>query len=135
MLNPLMLGPLLEFGKNILDRFIPDAEEKRKAEFELIRMAAEGDMKIVLAQLEINAREAANPSVFVSGGRPACIWVCAIGFAYSTIVQPALHWAALIKGWPIPPEINVDILMYVLGALLGLSLSRTYEKKQGVASK
>jgi hypothetical protein len=87
-MNPLILGPLLEMGKSLLDRVIPDQEEKRKAEMELIKMAADGELKQVMGQLEINAKEAAHPSVFVAGWRPAFGWVGAAAFGYSTILQP-----------------------------------------------
>ena len=69
-MNPLILGPILEVGKTLLDRFIPDPEKKREAEMELVRMAAEGELKQTIAQLEINAREASHASVFVAGWRP-----------------------------------------------------------------
>jgi sensor domain CHASE-containing protein len=73
-MNPLILGPLFEMGKTLLDRFVPDPEKKREAEAEFLRMAAEGELKQVIAQLEINAREATHASVFVAGWRPAFGW-------------------------------------------------------------
>jgi len=68
--NPLLLGPIFEIGKTLLDRFVPDPAKKAEAEMELVRMAADGELKQIIAQLEINAREAAHPSVFVAGWRP-----------------------------------------------------------------
>jgi len=134
-MNPLILGPLFEVGKTLLDRFIPDPEEKRKAEAEFVRMAADGELKQVVAQLEINAREAQHPSIFVSGGRPFFLWVGGVGFAYSVIIQPVLAWIAAIKGWPAPPDVNQDLLWVVVTGLLGLSGLRSAEKFKGVASK
>lgn len=134
-MNPLFLGPLLDFGKSLLDRWFPNAEEKQKAQFEMMRMAAEGDLKVVLGQLEINAQEAANPSLLVSGGRPAFLWVGCAGFAYATIVQPLLHWVSLMKGWPAPPVLNIDLLWVVITGLLGISGLRSVDKFNGVATK
>jgi len=134
-MNPLILGPLFEVGKTLLDRFIPDPEAKRQAEAEFVRMAAEGELKQVVAQLEINAREAQHPSIFVSGGRPFFLWVGGVGFAYSVIIQPVLAWIAAIKGWPAPPDVNQDLLWVVVTGLLGLSGLRSAEKFKGVASK
>lgn len=131
----LFLAPLLDFGAKLLDRFIPDAEEKRKAEADMLRMIADGELRVVLAQLEINAREAANPSIFVSGGRPLFLWVGGVGFAYASIIQPVLAWVALIKGWPVPPEVNNDLLWVVITGLLGISGLRSVDKAKGVASK
>lgn len=134
-MNPLLIGPLFEFGKTLIDRFFPDAEKKREAEAAMLAMAADGELKTVLAQLEINAREAASPSLFVSGGRPLFLWVGGFGFAYATIVQPVLSWLALIKNWPTPPNVNTDLLWIVVSGLLGIGSMRMVEKVKGVASK
>ena len=134
-MNPLLLGPIFEIGKTLLDRFVPDPEKKAAAEMDLIRMAADGELKQVIAQLEINAKEAAHPSVFVSGGRPFIMWICGVGLAYSCIGHPLLSWFSAVKGWPLPPTVDSEVLMYVLGGLLGLGGMRTFEKTKGVASK
>lgn len=133
--NPLFLGPLLEVGKTLLDKFVPDPEEKRKAEAELLSMAMQGELKQVLAQLEINAREAQHPSVWVAGWRPGAGWVGVAGFGYAVFLQPLLTWAASIQGWPAPPGIDADLLWVVLSGMLGIGGLRTYEKAKGVASK
>ena len=44
-MNPLLLGPIFELGSKLLERWIPDPEKKREAEMELVRMAAEGELK------------------------------------------------------------------------------------------
>jgi hypothetical protein len=132
-MNPLLLGPILEVGKTLLDRFVPDPEKKREAELELVRMAADGELKQVIAQLEINAREATHPSVFVAGWRPAFGWCGAAGFLYATIGQPLLAWGASLKGWPAPPSLNLDLLWVVVTGLLGIGGLRTIEKAKGVS--
>lgn len=100
---------------------------------ELVRMAADGELKQVIAQLEINAREAAHPSVFVAGWRPAFGWCGAAGFVYATILQPLLAWGASIKGWPAPPVLNLDLLWVVVTGMLGIGGLRTFEKAKGVS--
>jgi hypothetical protein len=134
-MNPLILGPLLEMGKNLLDRVIPDQEEKRKAEMELIKMAADGELKQVMGQLEINAKEAAHPSVFVAGWRPAFGWVGAAAFGYSTILQPLLTWIGT-NAWhwaSAAPTIESDLLWVVITGMLGIGGMRTFEKQKGVS--
>ena len=131
-MNPLLLGPIFEIGKSLIDRFLPDPAAKAAAELDLVKMAADGDMKQMLAQLEINAREAQNPSLFVAGGRPLFMWIGGFGFGYATIIQPFLAWVALIKGWPAPPDVNVDLLWVVITGLLGIGTLRTVEKAKGV---
>lgn len=131
-MNPLFLAPLLEVGKTLIDRFLPDPEKKREAEMELFRMAADGELKQVIAQLEINAREASHPSVWVAGWRPFFGWAGGVGFVYAVICQPMLSWAASIKGWPVPPELNLDLLWVVVTGMLGIGGLRTFEKRAGV---
>ena len=132
-MNPLLLGPIFEIGKALLDRFVPDPEKKREAELEMIRMAADGDLKQTLAQLEINAREAVNPSLFVAGWRPFFGWIGGVGFLYTTVIQPMLAWYGASKGWPTPPSVNLDLLWVVVTGLLGIGGLRTFEKTRGVA--
>jgi len=134
-MNPLLLGPVLDIGGKIIERLFPDPMAKAAAELELLKLTQAGELQTVLAQLEINAKEAAHPSVFVSGGRPFIMWICGLGLAYATLIQPALVWLATIKGWPVPPDVNSDLLVYVLGGLLGLGGLRSLEKVKGVASK
>jgi hypothetical protein len=130
--NPLILGPLFEVGKTLIDRFLPDPEKKREAEMELVRMAADGELKQVIAQLEINAREAAHPSVWVAGWRPFFGWAGGVGFIYATMLQPLLSWVAAVKGWPAPPALNIDLLWVVITGMLGIGGLRTFEKSKGV---
>ena len=53
-MNPLFLGPILEVGKTLLDRFVPDPEKRREAEAAFLKQAMDGELKQVIAQLEIN---------------------------------------------------------------------------------
>jgi hypothetical protein len=132
-MNPLILGPILEIGKSILERFVPDPTKKAEMELELFKMAAEGELKQVIAQLEINAREALHPSIFVAGWRPFFGWAGGIAFVYSTILQPLLAWYAAYKGIPLPPELNMDLLWVVITGMLGIGGLRTFEKHKGVS--
>src|SRR5574343_733545 len=127
-MNPLLLGPILEIGKSLIDRWFPDPEKKAAAELELLKLTTENDLKNVLAQLEINAREAAHPSLFVAGWRPFVGWTCGMGLAFASILYPLLVWLARVRGWPSPPTLDTDVLMYVLGAILGVGTLRTVEK-------
>jgi hypothetical protein len=135
-MNPLMIGSVLEIGKSLLDRFGPEDKAKRRVmEAEFLRMAAEGELKQVIAQLEINAREAQHPSVFVAGWRPGFGWAGVVGFAYAVMLQPMLAWASAIHGWPEPPALNLDLLWVVVTGMLGIGGLRTFEKTKNVETK
>jgi len=131
-MNPLILGPLLDMGSRLISRLVPDKEEARKAEVEFLRAAMDGELKQVIAQLEINAREAGHPSVWVAGWRPFFGWVGGAAFAYSVIIQPILTWWAYAHGHSAPPNVESDLLWVVITGMLGIGGLRTYEKRQGV---
>lgn len=131
-MNPLILGPLFDLGKDLLDRWFPDPEKKAEAERAYIAMLQDQEFKKIVAQLEINAKEAVSPHIWVSGWRPFIGWTCGSGFLYATIGQPVLTWLATVKGFPLPPSVDTEVLMYVLGGMLGLGVYRTAEKIKGV---
>ncbi len=132
-MNPLILGPVLEVGQKLIERFFPDKEKAAEAEREFLKMAMQGELTQVLAQLEINAKEAAHPSVWVAGWRPFFGWVGGVAFAYSVVVQPVMVWYGLSRGWPTPPDVNMDLLWVVITGMLGIGGLRTFEKSKGVA--
>jgi hypothetical protein len=132
-MNPMILGSIFELGKSLIERFVPDPEAKRAAEMEMFRLAADGELKQVIAQLEINAREAQHQSIFVAGWRPFFGWCGGIGFAYATIIQPMMVWYGASRGWPTPPEVNLDLLGVVVTGMLGIGGLRTFEKVQKVS--
>lgn len=132
-MNPLLLGPILEVGKTLIERFFPDKEKQAEAEREFLKMAAQGELTQILAQLEINAREAAHPSIWVSGWRPFFGWIGGLGFAFSAVVQPALVWYGASRGWPAPPTLNMELLWVVITGMLGIGGLRTFEKSKGVS--
>lgn len=132
MINPLLLGPLFELGKGIIDRLFPDPAQKAAAELELLKMTQAGDLQVILSQLSINAKEAESPSLFVAGWRPFIGWTCGVGLVYQTILHNILEWLSAAKGWPLPPAPDTDTLIYVLGALLGIAGLRTIEKVKNV---
>lgn len=132
-MNPLFVGPLFEFGKTIIDRFFPDPAKKAEAELELLKLTQSGDLQKIIGQLEINAKEAQSTSVWVAGWRPFSGWVGGLGLFYAAIGHPILGYIGMIRGWPELPAVDTDILLYVLGGMLGLGTLRTYEKKNGVS--
>ena len=117
-------------GMKVLDKFIPDPEAKAKAETALRDSLLSWDK----AQSEVNAVEAANASVFVSGWRPFIGWCCGLALAYQFVAAPILVWVALSLGFhpPIPPKLD-DTLWQLVFAMLGMGGLRTLEKLKGVA--
>lgn len=118
----------------ILERILPDEKTKEEAKLKALEMAQNGELaqleasvKLALGQVEINKIEAAQDN-FRGGWRPFCGWICGFGLAYTFLGQPILAWASATHGWSIPPTIDVDQLMVLLGGMLGLGGLRTYER-------
>ena len=82
-----MLTALIGPVTSILDKFIPDADEKAKLAHDIATMSQKHTQEALLAQLEINKAEAQSGSLFKGGWRPAVGWVCAISFAYHFILK------------------------------------------------
>ena len=112
---------------SVLDRVIPDTNQRRAAREELARMEQAGELDILRGQLDINRQEAAHPSLFVAGWRPAVGWICAAGLLYSAIVRDVL------SVWMDLPPVDSAVLMPVLLGMLGLVGARSFEKVRQVS--
>lgn len=119
-------------GLKVLDKFVPDPEAKAKAESELRSSLQAWDK----SQTDVNAVEAANANVFVSGWRPFIGWVCGLALAYQYVAAPLLMWVAssLHIALATPPKLD-ETLWQLVFAMLGLGGMRTFEKIKGVTSK
>jgi hypothetical protein len=117
-------------GLKVLDKFVPDPEAKAKAESELRSSLQAWDK----AQTDVNAVEAANANVFVSGWRPFIGWTCGLALAYQYVLAPLVMWATLTMGVHLaaPPKLD-DMLWQLVFAMLGMGGLRTFEKIKGVA--
>lgn len=130
----------LNIGSKIIDKVIPDPQAKAEAKLKLLELQQAGDLKlldadmqIALAQNETNKVEAADPSLFKSGWRPAVGWVCVFGLAYTFLGQPLITWASSAYGVPAPPQLDMGDLFTLLAGMLGLGGFRTFEKFKKVA--
>ena len=118
----------------LLDKFIPDADEKARIAHELATMSEKHAQEALLAQLEINKAEAASGSIFKGGWRPAVGWVCAIAFAYHFVLKDLIVFGCAVANVEIPelPEFDMGTLLTVLGGMLGIGGLRSYEKTKGL---
>lgn len=116
-------------GLKVLDKFVPDPEARAKAESALRDSLQAWDK----AQSDVNAVEAANSNVFVSGWRPFIGWTCGLALAYQYVLAPLVMWVALTFGMHLaaPPKLD-DMLWQLVFAMLGMGGLRTFEKIKGV---
>ena len=126
----------VEAVRNTLAGMTPEQIIRLKElDYDFQRFCKENDIKIDLAQIAVNVEEAKSANLWVSGGRPACIWIGAASLAYASILEPFMRFVAQVifsyKG--AFPAVDTMITLQVLFGLLGLSGLRSYDKKQGTA--
>lgn len=129
-----LLSSLIEPVSNLLDKAIPDQDLKRKLSHEIATMSEKHAQELALAQIKVNAAEAASGSLFKGGWRPCVGWLCAIAFGYHFVLQPVIIFVVALVGIEIPelPEFDMGTLLTVLGGMLGIGGLRTYEKQKGL---
>ena len=117
-----MLQALIGPVASLLDKFIPDADTKQKLAHEISTMAENHAQEIALAQIAVN-REEAKGNWFQSSCRPACAWVCVLGFAINFLVSPLAAPFGIIV-----PQADTATMLPVLMGMLGLAGARSYDK-------
>lgn len=126
----LLVGPVT----SLLDKFIPDADERNRLAHEISTMAERHAQELAKAQIAVNKEEAKSSSMFVAGWRPAVGWVCVTGMAFNFVVVPLGNFACSLYGMDIVlPPLDISEMMPVLMGMLGLGAMRSYEKSKGVA--
>lgn len=122
---------------SVLDRVIPDPEQKAKAQLELLRLQQEGafkeldaELQVNLAQAKINEVEAASQNGFQAGWRPLAGYACVSGMIYEFLLRPLLPWLLTISGMAdVPPLPSLDqVLFELMFGMLGLGTLRTADR-------
>ena len=127
----LLVGPIFK----LLDKVIPDADERSRLAHEIATLAERQAHEIAKAQINVNQNEAKHKSIFVSGWRPACGWICVLGFSVNFLIIPIVN--IYLTAWSenplLIPSLDVSEMMPVLLGMLGLGGMRTVEKTKNVA--
>jgi hypothetical protein len=134
---------LLGLGSKVIDKIWPDPVQRDAAKLELLKLQQSGelaqlaaDTSLMVEQIKVNATEAQNPSVFVSGWRPAIGWICGAACGWNWIGLPIAKLGMEIAGHPITlSPADLTEMLPVLMGMLGLGGLRTIEKLQGRAAK
>lgn len=118
---------------DVVDQFVETKDEKTAAELknrlldlEAAKLADRGDER----QVQVNLQEAAHPSAYVAGWRPAVGWICVLALGYVYLAYPFLQWGLAISGSTVelPPNLDLGALFPLLTGMLGLGAMRTAEK-------
>ena len=115
---------------DLIGKAIPDKNKRMELEASIKSQMID----LQKAQADINLEQAKHPSLFVSGSRPAILWICALSLFYQFFLAPMLNWIVVVSGTSIqPPVLNTEGLMTLTLSLLGLGSMRSFEKFKGVA--
>lgn len=141
-MNPLLIAPIFELGKGLIDRLFPDktaqAEQRAAAEQALMQLQQQGELQRMGQQLSAILAEAQSADPWTSRARPTFLYVIyimiliAIPFAILWAFYPDVgdRMATGLQKWlaAIP-----DALWALFGAgYLGYSGARMWEKGKGV---
>ena len=140
-MNPLLIGPLLEIGKSIINKVWPDPSAQAQAQLKLLQLQQAGEFKeleanlqLMLAQTDINQAEAQSASNFRGGWRPFIGWVCGLGLAYQFLFRPLAHGVVAFLGHGMPmPDLDTSTLLALVTGMLGFGGLRSFEKSKGIA--
>lgn len=135
------IGAIFDFGSKVIDKIFPDKDAADKAKIEMLKLQQEGAFKELelqfdnmKAQIGVNAKEAENPNLFVSGWRPGVGWVCVTAYAFNYLIMPLANWVAKWMDAAAPAIVALDTgeLTTLLFGMLGIGGLRTYEKVKRV---
>ena len=110
-----------------------DLVKLKELDLDFQKFCLQNAITLDLAQVNVNVEEAKSESLFIAGGRPACIWIGAVGLGYASIIEPIMRFVASVGfkysgGFPV---IDTTITMQVLVGLLGLGYMRSQDKAKG----
>lgn len=102
-MNPLLLGPLIDFGSKVFDKVFPDPEKANEAKLKLMEMAQKGELEELAARSSIIKAEASSEHWIVAAWRPILMLTFGglivarwLGFS-----APGISEAEILKLWSI----------------------------------
>jgi len=128
---PIFAEAIASIAMRAVQSLLPNTPQDK---LDLLRLQIQEDTlsnDLLKGQLDVNAAEATNESLFVSGWRPAVGWVCALAFSWQYLLQPILTYLITISGHQVPPMPTLDFatMSTVLFGMLGIGAMRSYDKQ------
>lgn len=133
------LDALLGIGSKLIDKLIPDPEQKAKAQLELLKMQQNGQLEEMKTQMSAILAEAQSADPWTSRARPSFLYVVYVLLLWSipmgilTVFYPeaAQRFTEGFKGWM--SAIPEPILTLFGTVMLGYVVGRSWEKVKGAA--
>lgn len=128
-----MWPALLPFLGSLIDKLIPDKTAAAAAKAKLDEIEQNGELQLLLGQLDVNKTESASTNLFIAGWRPFVGWICGVAFLWNFVLGSILSSLLQAFGHPlIFVPLDMTEMLPVLFGLLGLGGYRTYEKVKNV---
>lgn len=142
-MNPLLLGPLVDVGKSLIDRLFPDkiaqAAERAKAEAELVALQQSGRLQEIQVQMSAILAEAQSADPWTSRARPSFLYVIyavvilGVPMGFLSAFQPEVA-ARVATGFGAWLQAVPDALWALFGAgYLGYTGARSWDKGRGLS--
>lgn len=133
-----IIGDIIGAVKDVVSEVVVDKDKKNELNVRLQELADKANERFhdeLMGQIDVNKVEAANPSVFVAGWRPAVGWICAAGIGWEFLLSPFIEVGSRWFGWTgTMPHPDVSTLMTLILGMLGIGAQRSFEKYNGVAT-
>jgi len=121
-----MLQALIGPVTSLLDKFIPDADEKAKLAHSIATMSERHAQEIALEQIEVLKLDAKG-NWFQSSWRPLAGYTCVLGLMVNFLISP------IAAGFGVDiPQADAGVMMPLLLGMLGLGGARSFERVKGV---
>ena len=121
-----MLQALIGPVTSLLDKFIPDADEKAKLAHEIATMSQRHAQEIALQQIEVLKLDAKG-NWFQSSWRPLAGYTTVLGLMVNFLISP------IAAGFGVDiPQADAGVMMPLLLGMLGLGGARSWERVKGV---
>lgn len=140
------IGAILDIGSKLIDRFLPDPEQKAKAQLELLKMQQDGELarmandtelaKIYAADLD-SARKRES-EIVTSDSAPLINKIITPILAASVLLMTFVLFGLVLFDEGMIDPTRKDILIYVLGVLSAIAtqiVSYYFGSSQGSAAK
>lgn len=136
---PALLALLSQAAEKVLS-FIPDPEQRAKAQMDILALQDSAEARALTAAVElskqqsdINASDSKSDDPYTRRWRPTVGYIIAGILAFQYLVNPLLLWVAAFSGSQItPPAIAMDGVMWeLITGMLGLAGWRTLDKIKG----
>ena len=134
-----IIGDVIDAVKDLVSEVVVDKDKKNELNVRLQELSDKADQRFhdeLMGQIEVNKVEAAHPSVFVAGWRPAIGWIGAAGLGWQFLLAPIAEWGSRLGGWTgTMPVVDTAALMTLTLGILGIGAQRSFDKSRGVDTR